>query len=448
MASLLATTLRALMFRKTWMRYQSVLTDESFPNTNAAAVYDYLSELHAANKRNVTEQALRLAMEASVSQKARRKELSEFIDTIMEVDKHDLDDAEYAVRSYAARGYGQKAAEYFLSHRDDASLDYGVCARLMSQAHAVSQDTYKVVRSSRQVGLPGDEDMLRVVCGLGISPELDGALSGGIGRGELSILLAPPKRGKTSYLVAAATHAIKEGHHVAWFTLEIPERKVWLRYFQTLVHMTYTEMLRNRQLIAARRAQVPGELYVVDYSAHHLTPALMVAEVERLRDAGHPIDYVVVDYVELMSPNTGFGRMGANSRNLGDMVIDVRRAGVALDVFMLSAWQINRAGADKTVFGNTDISECWEVVKHADTLMGLNQGPQELVNNVLRIKVMEQRESPARPLIYLHSDMTRNLFRTLDVTEGGSGYAEKVEETVRRRDRSGVRVHGGRAKKG
>lgn len=306
----------------------------------------------------------------------------------------------------------------------------------------MSQDTYKEVRSSRQVGLPGDEDMQRVVCELGYSPELDAALGGGIGKGELTVMLAPPKRGKTSYLIAAATHAVKAGHHVAWFTLEIPERKVWLRYFQTLVRMTYTEMLQNRQLVAARRAQVKGELHVIDYSATYLTPALMMAEVERLRDAGNPIDYVVVDYVELMQPSNGFGRSGATSRNLGDMVIDVRRASVALDVFMLSAWQINRAGADKAVFGSTDISECWEVVKHADALLGLNQGPQELINNVMRIKVMEQRESPARPLIYLHSDMTRNLFRTLDVTEGGSGYTEEVKTTVSRRNRSGVRVHG------
>lgn len=445
---LLATTLRALMFRRTWNKYRHILTEDAFENSNASAIYDMLKELHSKNKRNVSDHTLRVTIEALTPQKARRKELNSVVDSIMEIDKRDLDDAELAIRSYVARGYGQKALSYWLTHRDDATLDYGVPARLMAKAHSINTESHKPVLSSRLVGLPGDEDMLRVATGLGYSPELDAALGGGIGNGELGIMLAPPKRGKTSYLIAAAAHAVKEGHYVAYFTLEIPERKVYLRYFQSLVHMTYTDMLANRQLIAARRAQVKGEIRVIDASMYHLTPAMVLAKVEELREEGYPVSYIVIDYVELMYPNDGFGRLGSSSRSLGDMVMDVRRNTVSLDVPTYSAWQVNRGGSDKVIFGTSDISECWEVVKHADIILGQNQGPQELANNVMRIKVLEQRESPARPLIYLHSDMTRNLIRTLDVTEGGSGYTEETKRAVARRSRSGVRVHGGGADKG
>ena len=448
MDTLMATTLRALMDHRLWNRYRTILTDEMFSNTNAAAVFDLIEDLHSKNRRNVTEKALRVSMQATVRQKARRQELTATIDSIMEVSKQDLRDAEPAIRSYAARSYCKKAASYWLTHRDDPAFDYGLFANYASQARTVSQDAFRPVRSSRQVGLPGDEDLARVVCELGYAPALDAALGGGIGRSELVFLLAPPKRGKTSYLISAATHAAKKGHHVAYFTLEIREYKVWNRYFQTLTHMSYMEMLQARELVGARRAQVKGDLYVVDCSMMHLTPSMVQAKVEELRQDGHPIDYVVIDYAELMYPNDGFGRGGATSRALGDMVLDIRRVAGMLDVFCLSAWQVNRGGVDKVVFGSTDISECWEVVKHADCLIGLNQGPQELTNNVMRMKVLEQRDSTARPLIYLHSDLTCNRIQQLEFTEEAGGYSEKVEARVESRNRSRSRVHGTGTAKG
>lgn len=439
---MLATSLRALMVRRTWNKFRHVLTDDSFGNANASAIYELLKELHAANKRNVTEHALRVAMEATNAQEDRREELTGVIDRIMEIGKDDLEDAEHAIRTYAARGYGDKAATYWMAHRNDATLDYGVPARAMAQAQRIVQETGEAILSSRQVGLPGDDDMVRVATSLGYSPELDAALCGGIGRGELAVLLAPPKRGKTSYLISAATTAVKNGEHVAYFTMEIARRKVFLRYFQTLTGMTYTELLANKQLVGARRAQVKGELHVIDCSMSRLTPGMVESTVEQMREDGIPISYVITDYLELMHPTEGFGKQGRTPAALGEMCIEMRRVGARLDVFNYTAWQVTRIGADKGVFGTVDISECWEVIKHADTILGQNQGPQELANNIMRLKVLEQRESPERPLIYLHSDMTRNVIRKLELTEGGSGYAEEVKSKTSSRNRSGARVHG------
>ncbi len=257
-------------------------------------------------------------------------------------------------------------------------------------------------------------------------------------------MLAPPARGKTSYLIAAATHAVQQGEHVLYFTLEIVKRKVYLRYFQTLTKLTYTEMMEARQLVAARREQVTGELYVADYSMGKLSPNLVHAEIEALRNRKIPVSYVVIDYAELMDPTSGFGRLGVNARALGDMVKDLRRVAVHFDVPILSAWQVNRGGADKSVFNETDVSECWEMVKHADILLGLNQGPMELSNNVLRLKVLKQRESPARPLVYLHSDMTRNIVKPLaDMEVLQHERAEAASGTaLESGNRPGLSMHG------
>lgn len=441
---LLATTLRSLMNRAVWMRFRHVLSTELFPNTNAVTIYTLLDTLHQTGTANVTEGALRVAMEGVSRSTDRRTELHAVIDRVMEVKPSVVKRADQSIRRYIARGYAEQALTHYQLNNNSPAFDFTIPAALMERARDIMQVSAGPVVAARRLGLPGDHDMVRSAVGLGYSDELDTALSGGVGRGELAVLLAPPARGKTSYLIAAATHAVEQGEHVLYFTLEIPQYKVCNRYYQSLTHMTYLELLTARELVDSLRKGTKGELYIADYSGSKLTPSLVHAEVEKLRGQGTPISYVVIDYAELMDPTTGFGRQGANSRSLGDMVKDLRRVAAHFNIPILTAWQVNRGGNDKMVFSESDISECWEVVKHADILLGLNQGPMELLYNTLRMKVLKQRESPTRPLVYLHSDMTRNIIRPLEhkeVPENGNAAGQDGAEVVRG---SGprVQVHG------
>jgi len=434
---LLATTLRALMNRQVWMKFQHVLSEEVFPNTTAATIYILLEGLHKTSKKSVSAQALRVALEAHVRAPNRRAELGMAIDYMMEVKRSALRSAEQAIRRYLARGYAEQALYHYNLHCNDAAFDYAIPAALMERAHGIIQVSDEPTVAARRMGLPGDVDLERCVVGLGYSAELDRALLGGIGRGELGVLLAPPARGKTSYLIAAASNAVKQGHHVLYFTLEISKVKVFTRYYQTLTSLTYPEMLQARNLVDACRNNVKGELYVADYARSRLTPSLVHAEIEMQQTMGNAIDYVVIDYAELMDPTSGFGRAGVNSRSLGDMVKELRRVAAYFNIPLLTAWQVNRGGTDKYVFSESDVSECWEVVKHADILLGLNQGPMELLHNTLRLKVLKQRESPARPLVYLYSDMIRNIVRQLDNTE-----VANVEHSASAHDSAVVRGSG------
>lgn len=446
MDQLMAVTLRALMIRRNWIQYQNVISEDTFSNQSAAAVYSIMEELHGKGNSNLSQKSMLLCAESRYVQAQRRAEITNAITSIMEVNRKELARAESSIKRFAARALGEQAVQSWLAHSNEPDFDYALPAGLMVKAQHLLQAGDTEAVAARAAGLPGDDDMARRTVALGLSPELDDALDGGSGCGELVVMLAPPKRGKTSYLIACATNAAAAGEHVLYLTGEISKRKVMLRYYQTLARMTYGELLRKRDKVDKLRNKVAGELYVVDYSMSRLTPSLVNYEVEQARSRGWPISYVVVDYMELMEPDGGFGRGGANSRSLGDMVKDLRRVAVQLDLPLLSAWQVNRGGVDKYVFTTTDISESWEVVKHADIILGLNQGPQELANNVMRLKVLEQRESPKRPLIMLHSDMTRNIIMPLEGSKDSSDGTEEpaaVGKKVSRRNRSRTRVHSG-----
>lgn len=440
---LLAVTLRALMRHDIWMKFQHILGEDAFSNPTAATLFYLIGVLHKANNKNITERSLRVAVEAHIKAADRRQELNQAITSIMEVKKRDLTGFDTAIRRYLARGYAEQALFHYYAHRDDPGFDYTVPAALMERAQGIIQVSDEPTLAARRVGLPGDVDMARHAVRLGFSRELDASLLGGIGCGELGIILAPPARGKTSYLIGAAANAVKDGNHVLYFTLEIAKWKVFTRYYQTLTSMTYTEMIKAREIVDIARNDVAGELYVADYSKARLTPSLVHAEVEMLRNRDVNVSYVIIDYAELMDPTGGFGRLGANSRTLGDMAKDLRRVAAYFNIPILSAWQVNRGGHDKIVFNEGDVSECWEIVKHADIILGLNQGTQDAASNIMRVKVLKQRESPARPLCYLHSDMTRNVIKALANTEVdyGEHVAGKDDTSLERGGGPGVQMY-------
>lgn len=418
MDPVLAVTLRALMRRKDWNAYRHLLSDESFPNAQAAAIYSMLSILHDKNRRNVTENALRLSIHATYGED-RAAELGTVVDAIMEVSRGDLDDAEYAIPRYAANGLATKAARMVLVHGDDPKFEYDIPARIMGQAAQAARGKLQERVDASKGGLPGDPDMVRRVVPLGLHAGLDKELAGGVGNGELLIVLAPPERGKTSYLWRMATNAALEHHRVAAYTLEIATYKCKIRYYQSLTGMTTSELIANRQEVSARRAQAArkGSMLIHNFNQTIFTPSMLDADIEQMFDEGLNPTYIMVDYLELMQPDgTGYNAK-RDWQSLGLMVNQVRQTAQRYDIPIVTAWQVKREGALKDLFTTTDVSESWECIKLADIIIGLNQSEAEQGHNVMRIRTMKQREDPSRQIWTCYSDMRRNVITEIENRE-------------------------------
>lgn len=406
MDTLLAISLRALMRRTNWVRYRHMLDDDTFPNTQASAIYSLLRDMHESSKKDIDERALRSAVDAT-SSGDRCDELQQVVSNIMEEDEPDEDQTDYAFRQYVARGKATRAARMVVTHRDSPVFDYGVPAKLLADAERIATGSRVEVVESREAALPGDPEMEREVVPLGLSDRLDAALAGGVGRGELLVIMAPQNVGKTSYLWRATSNAALAGENCWAATLEIALRKCYGRYYQCLTGLTNTEMLSARRLINQRRKQVAGHVWFNDYRGRgKLTPSQLHAELEQARDEGKDISFVMIDYAGIMKPDGARYNRGDHLIK-GEMVVDLRGVAAEFDIPIITAWQVNRIGSTKLVFGPEDVADSWEVCQHADIILGLNQTREERRENVMRIKVMKQREDTDFPLVYVHSDLRR-----------------------------------------
>lgn len=151
----------------------------------------------------------------------------------------------------------------------------------------------------------GQEKVRGVPTGIaGLDEMLDG---GGLGPGELGLVLAPPGFGKTALLMNMGYGALIHGLRVAHFTFEVSLHKLARRYDLRITGMN-KEQMRHKQRSAALAILDLSERLQCNLQIRHWPTASV--SVKHLRACltalaegkGFRPDLILVDYGEIMSP--------------------------------------------------------------------------------------------------------------------------------------------------
>ena len=416
MDQLQATVLRSLLAKDTWDAFSDVIKEDTFTNSAACAIYKHLAELHAAIPNDLGPDHLSLDIEASYSSSStRREELLALSEVIRDAPLIATEGIQRYVRKFIQREAAYRAALYITTRADSEGFDVNHAANLLQSAVDVGPVIDARVTSYADATLPGEDDERIRVVGLGVSRKLDDILHGGVGAGELLVFLAPPARGKTSYLWKVATSVAQQGLNVLGVTLEISAAKCVRRIDQALTGLTRDELITAPKLVRARRRELPGEIWIKDFSYTGVTVDDLRAQVVRMQQRGQKVDALMVDYLELVRPTVH--NRNSERHNYARVTEDMRALAVELEIPVITAWQVNRSGSNSYMVTERDISECWDVIKISDIILGLNQSAQECEEKIMRINVIKQRESTSRPQIYVNSDLDRMIIRDVGSEE-------------------------------
>lgn len=435
MNSLLLTMLRGVLRKEVYEANRNALTADVLTNADVQTLVKYIGELHQHTDGDLTTDDLRLALDAKYRRPDGRKE--ELVNLTNQIDGvPDLPFAQIQphISDFLGRELANQAMVYIGSREDSDRWDLRVPYEMLERALSLASGVDLGVEDMSEADEPDAEQERKGVATVGLGPRMDAHLGGGVGNGEMQIWLAPPAVGKTSLLINEGVQQAIDGEDVLHISLEISGAKCRQRVDQKLTGLTRDERLARPEAVMAARKQLKGKYYIKDWSGHNVTVADIRSLVNNMRAQGQPVTCVAVDYLELMAP-TNPNRNGERF-NHSQTSKELRRLGNELGVKIITAWQVNRAGADKHVVGAIDVSECWDIVKHADIILGLNQSPEELANHILRVNIIKQRESTVRPTEYYYSNLDRMIIK-----ESKEGDPDAPPEEVGAGDRSGVRQH-------
>ena len=220
---------------------------------------------------------------------------------------------------------------------------------------------------------------------------IDDLTQGGLGGGELGVIVAPAGVGKTWVLAAIGANSMKKGRHIVHYTLELNEAYVGLRYDSIFTGIANQNLKYHKEDVQSEMDKLKGDLVIKYYPTKSASVNTLSAHLKRLTTLGTKVDMVVVDYADILK-DTGGAREVRHA--LGNIYEDLRGMAGEFQIPVWTASQANRSALDEDVIEATKVSESYQKIMTADFVMSLSRKVEDKIGNTGRFHVIKNRFGP------------------------------------------------------
>ena len=235
------------------------------------------------------------------------------------------------------------------------------------------------------------EDVKRDSCSTGWDV-IDELMDGGLGPGELGVVMAPSGIGKTWFLSKIACSALQNGLDVLHYTLELSESYVGQRYTTILTNVGTADQKMRKDEIIRKIKQVPGRVRIKYYPPQFASAKTIAAHVEKVRQIGFNPKLIIIDYADLLK--SGNGNRDGLYAELGGIYEELRGLSGETQIPIWTATQTNRAAIDHEVIGADSVGDSYKKVQTADFIMSVSRKTKDKLSNTGRIHIVKNRFGP------------------------------------------------------
>lgn len=253
-------------------------------------------------------------------------------------------------------------------------------------------------------------------------PTLDQRMGGGPGSGELAIILAKSKGGKSTLLARFAAGALWKGKNVAIATGELSKEKYRKRIDAMVTQIAANELTkaasrrsaglrrvlrRGRKRLRLSRHQMKGNLHIQQWPSGKGTAediSLWLDDLEA--EYGYKIDILFADYIRVFKPTVKYDE---HRLTIGQVALDFRGIAVERWIPVWSATQTTRSGLEKPTLNAGDIAEDISQLFTLDFLVAFSQTEDERESKPERgrIYLMYARDVAMSGMINVELDRDR-----------------------------------------
>jgi replicative DNA helicase len=133
-------------------------------------------------------------------------------------------------------------------------------------------------------------------------PAFNELVDGGIGKGELIIFVAGAGAGKSTTMINAGAHLLKQGKTVVHYTLELYEPYVAQRYDSVVTGIATANLKYNLDEVEHELSKIKGNLILRHYPTKSASVNTLKAHLDKIIMQGIIPDLVIVDYADLLRP--------------------------------------------------------------------------------------------------------------------------------------------------
>jgi replicative DNA helicase len=213
-------------------------------------------------------------------------------------------------------------------------------------------------------------------------------MDGGLGKGELGVIVAPAGIGKTWCLQQIVHNTLKRGCTAIHYTLELNQSYVGLRYDTIFSGIPTGEIKFQQQVVRKSLEKITGKLLIKYFPTRSASVQTINAHLKQVELSGLKPDIVIVDYADIMRDISG----GKELRHqLGNIYEDLRGLAGEMDIPIWTASQANRSSLDEDVIDASKVAEAYSKVMTSDFVLSVSRKIEDKVGNTARFHVIKNR---------------------------------------------------------
>ena len=234
--------------------------------------------------------------------------------------------------------------------------------------------------------------------------EIDTLCRGGLGNGELGVVIAPTGAGKSMVLVHLGAQALLQGKTVLHYTLELQDTSIGIRYDSCITGVSLSDMHSFKEMIYEKVQEVPGKLIIKEYPTKSASTQTLKNHIEKLKQRDIKVDMILVDYGDLLKPVTVTRE---KRHDLESIYEELRAIAQENKCPVWTASQTNRSGLNAEVVTLESISEAYSKCFVADFICSVSRTIDDKNNNTGRMFVAKNRFGPDGLVYPAKMDLSR-----------------------------------------
>ena len=252
--------------------------------------------------------------------------------------------------------------------------------------------------------------------------QIDEISKGGLGQGELGVVVAPTGAGKSMVLVHLGAQALLSGKNVLHYTLELGDTIVANRYDSAITGVELRNLSIFKEKIYDEVKDIEGRLLVKEYPTRSASIQTIKNHIEKLKKRDFEPDLIIVDYGDLIRPE--FTKKDEKRHQLETIYEELRGIAQMNACPLWTASQTNRSGLNAEVITMESISEAFNKCFVADFIFTVSRTIEDKNTNTGRIFVAKNRNGPDGLVYPIFMDTSNVKIKVLNRTD------ESIEDII------------------
>lgn len=262
-----------------------------------------------------------------------------------------------------------------------------------------------IIQKAMQVGLPPEESMdvfhdidsalekdNRQAIPTGITG-VDNVLKGGLGRGELGVVLAPTGTGKTTLLTLFSNTAYNHDFNVLQVFFEDNPSNIKKKHFTLWTGIEPDEQPDRKEEVKTMVEQIQstskGSLNIIKLPSDSVTISEIKSRIRKHLSDGKKLDLLVIDYVDCISPERS--NFGEEWKGEGSVMRSLEAMTGEFDIAIWTATQGNRESISSEVVTTDQMGGSIKKAQIGHVVLSVGKTLEQKEHNLATMTLLKSR---------------------------------------------------------